>query len=274
MAQQKKQSFIDQALAMEGVSDKRIADLARSINIQESGGHHYRKDGSVVLSDPTKYGRAVGTMQLLPDTFKQVADKGWDINNPLDNARAGVRYIQYLDQLSGGNSAATAAGYYSGPGGMKAFMKGQARYDSMNKNAPSSVKYSNQVMSRMGQDVPVSGRVASANGNAAASPSFAGVGQAAPSSTGSAYSPAQMAQYIPLAPIEQIPTQQQAAGLDAWSAFNQQMAKALQEQQTTAEAQVQKQSAMREQELMALLSSYGSDQVPNMGGLEAFQGWL
>lgn len=136
----KTNNLFEQALAAEGVTG-RMAELARSIHMQES---------SVGKNSGTSNAGAVGGMQIIPGTFKEVADKDWDIKDPLHNARAGIRYIKKLDGLSGGNSELTAVGYYGGPGGMRKAIKGQAVSDPRNPKAPNTLQYAQQVVSRMG----------------------------------------------------------------------------------------------------------------------------
>ena len=131
----------DQALAAEtGVSDS-LAKLAFSIYHQESGAGKNAK---------TSNRGAVGGMQVMPGTFREVADKDWDINDPVHNLRAGLRYLKKLDKLSGGDPALTAAGYYGGPGGMEKARRGIAVSDPMNPHAPNTLQYGAQVVARMG----------------------------------------------------------------------------------------------------------------------------
>lgn len=129
------------ALAKEGVTGK-LADVARSIYMQESGGGKNTK---------TSNAGAVGGMQIIPSTFASVADKGWDIKDPEQNMRAGIRYLQQLDKQSGGVPELTAAGYYGGPGGMEKARKGIAVSDPRNPNAPTTLQYGQQVAARMPQ---------------------------------------------------------------------------------------------------------------------------
>ena len=86
-------SPLDIALHVEGVSPE-IADIARSIYAQESSSGKNAR---------TSNAGAVGGMQVIPATFQRVADKGWDINDPVHNARAGVRYISKLNARAGGS---------------------------------------------------------------------------------------------------------------------------------------------------------------------------
>lgn len=97
---------------------------------------------------------ARGHMQLMPGTFKEVADKGWTIDDPVDNMRAGIRYLDKMLKLSGGDPELAAVGYYSGPGGMDAARRGEARRDPTNAKAPTSLEYGRQVASRMGKAAP------------------------------------------------------------------------------------------------------------------------
>ena len=129
----------DAALAHEGVSGK-LADVARSIYQQESSGGKNTK---------TSNAGAVGGMQIVPATFASVADKGWNIADPVQNARAGIRYLKQLDKQSGGDAALTAAGYYGGPGGLEKARNGIAVSDPRNPNAPNTLQYGQQVAARI-----------------------------------------------------------------------------------------------------------------------------
>jgi len=134
-----KQSLFDIALAAEGITGP-LANVARSIYMQESSGGKNTK---------TSNAGAVGGMQIIPSTFASVADKGWDINNPEHNIRAGLRYIKQMDKLAGGDPALTAAGYYSGPGGMEKAKRGIEVRDPRNPNAPSQLQYGREVVARI-----------------------------------------------------------------------------------------------------------------------------
>lgn len=134
-----KTNLFDEALAAEGVTGK-LADLARSIYTQESGGGKNTR---------TSNAGAVGGMQILPKTFGSVADPGWDITDPSHNARAGIRYLKQMDKLSGGVPELTAAGYYGGPGGLAKAKMGVAVSDPRNPNAPNTLQYGQQVAARL-----------------------------------------------------------------------------------------------------------------------------
>lgn len=133
-------SLFEQALALEGVSPE-VAKVARSIYQQESGSGSNTK---------TSNAGAVGGMQIIGPTFKSVADKDWDINDPLHNARAGIRYVAKGFEASGGNAALTGAYYYGGPGGMEKARKGIAVSDPRNPKAPTTLEYGAQVAARAG----------------------------------------------------------------------------------------------------------------------------
>jgi hypothetical protein len=120
---------LDAALAAEGASAP-VAAVAKSIYQQESGSGK---------NTTTSNAGAVGGMQVTPATFKQVADPGWDINDPVDNARAGVRYVQQMAQKAGGDPALTAVGYYGGPGAIAKAQQGVAVSDPRNPNAPNTL---------------------------------------------------------------------------------------------------------------------------------------
>lgn len=131
--------LFESALSAEGVVGK-LASLARSIYTQESGGGKNTK---------TSNAGARGGMQIIPGTFNQVADKGWSIDDPLHNARAGIRYLKVLDKQAGGDPALTAAGYYGGPGGLEKARRGIAVSDPRNPNAPNTLQYGQQVAARI-----------------------------------------------------------------------------------------------------------------------------
>lgn len=135
------ESPFESALKAEGASGQ-VADIARSIYQQESGSGKNTK---------TSNAGAVGGMQIIPATFNRMADKGWAIDNPEQNARAGVRYIQALHEKSGGDPALTAAGYYGGEGGMEKARRGVAVSDPRNPNAPNTLQYGQQVAARLPQ---------------------------------------------------------------------------------------------------------------------------
>lgn len=134
-------NYFELAMQNEGILGTPLEPLARATFGQESSGGR---------NTATSYAGAVGPMQVMPGTFKMVADADWDINDPLANSRAGIRYLKQGWQASGGNPGLTAAYYYGGPGGMKKLTNGIAVGDPRNPNAPTTLQYSNQVLNRMG----------------------------------------------------------------------------------------------------------------------------
>lgn len=132
-------SPLDKALEAEGVSGP-VADISRSI---------YQQESSSGRNTRTSNAGAVGGMQVMPDTFKRMADPGWDINDPEHNARAGVRYVKTLYEQAGGDPKLTAAGYYGGEGGLEKARQGIAVSDPRNPKAPTTLQYADQVASRL-----------------------------------------------------------------------------------------------------------------------------
>ena len=139
-----KLSALDVALEAEGVAGS-LADVARSIYAQESGSGK---------NTSTSNAGARGGMQILPGTFREVAGKGWDIDDPIDNARAGVRYIRKMSDKAGGDPALTAVGYYGGPGAIEKARRGEAVSDPRNPKAPTTLDYAAQVVGRMQKAAP------------------------------------------------------------------------------------------------------------------------
>ena len=127
------------ALKQEG-ADGDVANIARSIYQQESGSGK---------NTTTSNAGARGGMQIIPATFNRMADKGWSIDNPVDNARAGVRYINALYTKANGDPALTAAGYYGGEGAIIKAKNGISVSDPRNPNAPNTLQYGKQVADRL-----------------------------------------------------------------------------------------------------------------------------
>lgn len=65
------------------------------------------------LGPQTRYGRAVGTMQVLPSTCAQY---GLDANDPSQNIECGVRDLADMLKRYGGDPSLAAAAYNAGPG--------------------------------------------------------------------------------------------------------------------------------------------------------------
>ena len=192
----KTKDLFEEALAAEGITGQ-LAEVARSIYKQESGGGKNTK---------TSNAGAVGGMQILPATFASVADKGWDINDPMMNARAGIRYIKQMDKLAGGDPALIAAGYYGGPGGLQKAKQGIAVSDPRNPNAPNTLQYGQQVAARLNGDKAKTKPVEVAKVTPVELP--------APEVVAAAQS-------VPAAPVEPIPqaVPGMASGPDPWAEF-------------------------------------------------------
>ena len=129
----------DVALEKEGVLGTPKEHFIRSLYEQESASGKNAQ---------TSNAGATGGMQIIPKTFQSVADKGWDINNPEHNARAGIRYASQLYDMSKGDEKAAAAGYYGGPNGLIKAQQGVAVRDPRNPTAPNTLQYGEQVADR------------------------------------------------------------------------------------------------------------------------------
>jgi hypothetical protein len=140
----KKDAFAE-ALELEGVTDPTQIAFLRSIYSQES---------SSGKKTTTSNRGAVGGMQVLPGTFKQVAPE-LDINKPVDNIRGGVRYALQGLQAAKGDPALAGAYYYGGPGGMAKAMQGVAVSDPKNPQAPTTLGYGKDIAARMTALMPM-----------------------------------------------------------------------------------------------------------------------
>ncbi|MDQ6584443.1 MULTISPECIES: lytic transglycosylase domain-containing protein [Enterobacter cloacae complex] len=78
-------------------------DFARAVLSKESSGN------STAVSDKG----AVGYMQVMPGTFKEMLPNG-NINDPENNVEAGVKYLSILHNQTGGNYADTLGSYNAG----------------------------------------------------------------------------------------------------------------------------------------------------------------
>lgn len=135
-------SIFQKALALEHVDPSSVeGQLVDSLAKQESG---KGTNGNLESNRG-----AIGPGQLLQKTFDSVADKGWDIRNPLDNYRGMIRYARQMLQSGGGDPFLAAAGYYGGPEGQAKARMGEAVRDRMNPNAPDTLQYARQVVGRM-----------------------------------------------------------------------------------------------------------------------------
>jgi len=132
-------SPLDSALSAEGIKGHK-ADFIRSI---------YKQESSSGKNTKTSNSGAVGGMQITPATFSTVADKEWDIKDPIQNARAGARYAAQMYDKANGDVKVAAAGYYGGSGGLSKAAKGVPVSDPRNPNAPNTLQYGDQVSKHM-----------------------------------------------------------------------------------------------------------------------------
>lgn len=76
----------------------------------------YAQESGSGANARTSVDGAVGGFQVMPSTFKQVMKGKGDINNPEDNARAGIRLISQLQNKYGVDPTLVGAAYFSGEG--------------------------------------------------------------------------------------------------------------------------------------------------------------
>ncbi len=155
-----KQPSFNDALDAENIQDPIQRAFLKALYEQESGSG---------ANTTTSNQGAVGHMQIKPGTFKQVADKGMDINNAFDNMRAGIRYGMQGYKVAGGNPVLAGAYYYGGPGGMEALANGEVRKDPKNPKAPNTLEYGNNIAQRMTALLPIGTAQAETSPSAAVS---------------------------------------------------------------------------------------------------------
>lgn len=141
-----KVATFDDALNVEGIDDPRQRAFLKAIYSQESSSGKNTK---------TSNKGAIGGMQIIPSTFAAVADKDMDINKPLDNMRAGIRYASQGYDKAGGDPVLAGAYYYGGPGGMKKAAKGIEVSDSSNPKAPTTIGYGKSIAKKMFEFLPM-----------------------------------------------------------------------------------------------------------------------
>jgi len=140
--------IFNKAIQMEGITDPAQVAFAKAVFDQESRNN---------VRSKTSHKGAVGGMQVMPGTFKDNADKGMRIDNPLDNARVGIRYAVKGFKAADGDPKLAAVHYYSGLGGMRTVAKGGDVPGPVNKETgkrdPSALEYAAQLATRL---VPIS----------------------------------------------------------------------------------------------------------------------
>lgn len=102
-------------------------DFALRIAHQESGINPKVRDSSA---------GAIGTMQLMPDTAK---DLGVDPRDPAQNIDGGVRYLKQLQDQFGADTRVVAGAYNAGPGRMRSALAGRAELPVETSNYIASV---------------------------------------------------------------------------------------------------------------------------------------
>lgn len=97
------------------------AEWIRAVIRQESGGRTMTGENKPIKS----HAGAVGLMQLMPDTYKQMRkanDLGANAQDPHDNIMAGAAYLHWLHGRYG--FPAMFAAYNAGPGKLESHLKG------------------------------------------------------------------------------------------------------------------------------------------------------
>lgn len=137
--------YLREALQAEGIDDQALIDFITALRAKESSSGRDRR---------TSPSGARGPMQVMPRTFQEMADEGWDINDPLAATRAGIRYAKKGWDVAGGDPRLAAAHYYGGPGGYSALAMGGDRTDPNNPEFPSVAQYAEDIVSRMPTQYP------------------------------------------------------------------------------------------------------------------------
>lgn len=135
------EQLLESAFKLENASED-LQKLSKAVLLQESNGR---------LNVPDSINGAVGAMQVMPDTFKSVADAGWEISDPLDNMRAGIRYLSKAMVATNNDLRKSAAYYYSGPGGVAKMEAGIAVRNPKRPTDPTQFEYADKVMARIGK---------------------------------------------------------------------------------------------------------------------------
>ena len=134
------------ALDAEGVRDPRERAFLMALHGQEASGQK---------TAPTSNRGAMGAMQVMPKTFKSVADKGMRIDNPMDNMRAGIRYGLQGYRAANGDPVLAGAYYYGGPNALEKARRGIALSDPENPNYPNTLTYGQKIAKRMTSLIPI-----------------------------------------------------------------------------------------------------------------------
>lgn len=117
-------------------------NIKEAILTQESGNNS---------KAPTSVNGAVGPGQILPETFKQYAKPGENINNPEDNKTVSARILDDYSSRYNGDAQRIAVAYFSGPGNVAP--AGSATpwiKDTQDGNGKSVSSYVSDIQSRVG----------------------------------------------------------------------------------------------------------------------------
>lgn len=124
-----------------------LKPVARSIYQQETG------SGTNPAANTPNTSGALGPMQVTQATFDGLQKGGaipataqW--TNPADNTQAGIALIKQLGVQYNGDPQKIAAAYYSGTKAVNADGTINDLHDPINPNAPSTLQYAQQVVSR------------------------------------------------------------------------------------------------------------------------------
>lgn len=133
---------LESAMTQEGITDPELKSFIRAVYAQESSSGRNTKDSPR---------GAIGSMQVTPAAFTDVADRGWNIRNPEHNLRAGIRYAARAFDKSGGDPQLAGAYYFGGPGGFSALRdRGVAKIDP--SSGLSTRDYGRRINQRMNEE--------------------------------------------------------------------------------------------------------------------------
>ena len=88
--------------------------MARNYNVEEFLPTMFEIESASGTNKNDSSKGALGPMQMMPDTFNQYKDKGWDIRNPKHNIEASARMLAELKSKYPGDKDSVVAYYNSG----------------------------------------------------------------------------------------------------------------------------------------------------------------
>jgi soluble lytic murein transglycosylase len=129
-----------------GIGEDMYKPLTKAIIQQESGGK----------ADAVSGAGAVGLMQLLPSTAKQIAQEmgmeNIDLKDPEINVQLGERYLEKLIAQFDGDIELALTAYHSGPGRVERLLKesgGTSLADIKDQLGPIGQRYAADVLKRL-----------------------------------------------------------------------------------------------------------------------------